>query len=277
MFKLDGGAMFGVVPRMMWEKLNPPDSRNLCTWTMRSILIEDNNRKILVDCGMGNKQSEKFFSYYEPHGEKNLLDELKLIQIEPESITDVLLTHLHFDHCGGAINKDDHGKYYYTFPNATYWSNERHWKWATQPNAREKASFLPENILPIKDLGQLKFIETPENPFGSFDKPTPFSSNVSIAFAVGHTDYMMLPQIKMQNETVIFGADLFPSPHHVGMPWIMAYDTRPLLTLQDKEAFFSFAEHHPTKIVFEHDKDYACGDLVKSEKGFVVSNLSKTL
>jgi glyoxylase-like metal-dependent hydrolase (beta-lactamase superfamily II) len=277
MFKLDGGAMFGVVPRSIWEKLNQPDNNNLCSWAMRSILIEDGNRKILVDCGMGNKQTEKFFSYYEPYGEKNIFNELNHLQIAPESITDVILTHLHFDHCGGAIAINEMGNFYYNFPNATFWSNEKHWQWAVQPNAREKASFLKENILPIKDLGQLKFVETPVNTYTSFENPVYFTENVQISFAVGHTDYMMLPQINTENGLFIFGADLFPSPHHVAMPWVMAYDTRPLQTLEDKTAFFKFAEKNEIKIIFEHDKDYTYGTIKQTDRGFKIDNLFQTI
>jgi glyoxylase-like metal-dependent hydrolase (beta-lactamase superfamily II) len=223
-FKLDGGAMFGVVPKSIWNKINPADENNMCSWALRCLLIEDGNRLILVDNGMGDKQDAKFFSYYHLHGDDTLDKSLAKYGFQRDDITDVFLTHLHFDHCGGSIIRDG-DKLVPAFKNATYWSNEAHWQWALNPNDREKASFLKENITPIKESGQLKFIHAAEGPQAKF------SEDISIRFVNGHTEAMMLPQIKYNGKIIVFMADLLPSQGHIPIPYIMAYDMQPLITL----------------------------------------------
>lgn len=260
-FKLDGGAMFGVVPRSIWEKLNPPDEKNLCTWAMRCLLVDEGERKILIDTGMGNKQSEKFFGHYQPHGDGDLLRSLKAHGYEPEEITDVLLTHLHFDHCGGAVSIKD-GIPVNTFPNALYWTTEAHWKWAIEPNAREKASFLKENILPLQESGKLRFVdETPGN-------RTRFSENISIHFANGHTRSMMIPMVAFKGKTICYMADLIPSAAHIALPYVMAYDMFPMTTLEEKSAFLNEAAENGYMLFFEHDPKTTACTVQKTEKGF---------
>ena len=256
-FKLDGGAMFGVVPKSMWNKINPADENNMCTWAMRCLLIEDGNRLILIDNGMGDKQDDKFFSHYYLHGTNGVVEALKLKGFSTDDITDVFLTHLHFDHCGGSIKREGN-RLVPTFKNATYWSNERHWKWATQPNDREKASFLKDNILPIKESGQLKFIETHAEDF-------PDAMVVRQAF--GHTDAMMLPQIIYKGKTILFMADLLPSAGHIPLPYVMAYDMFPLTTLNEKKSFLTEALQNEYILFFEHDPIIECGTLQQTEKG----------
>ncbi len=256
-FKLDGGAMFGVVPKSLWHKLNPADENNLCAWAMRCLLIEDENRLILIDTGIGNKQSEKFMSHYHLHGNDTLLSSLQRHGFTPNDITDVLLTHLHFDHVGGAVQRQG-DKLKLSFPNATYWSNQQHWQWATEPNAREKASFLPENILPIQESGQLKMI----------DENTPsFSDNILIRFAGGHTKNMMLPQIHYNGTTILYMADLLPSVAHIPLPYVMAYDMFPTITLQEKEFYLQEALSHNYILFFEHDPLVECCTLQQTDKG----------
>lgn len=257
-FKLDGGAMFGIVPKSMWQKLNPADENNMCTWAMRCLLVEHEERLILIDTGIGNKQNEKFFSHYYLHGDYSLDKSLKDAGFTRDDITDVFLTHLHFDHCGGAIVRED-DRLVPAFKNATYWSNEKHWKWATEPNDREKASFLKENILPIKDSGQLKFIETGES--------VEFMKDFSILFADGHTDKMMMPRLNYKGRTIVFVADLLPSVAHIPIPYVMAYDTRPLLTLIEKKSFLEEAQQRDYVLFFEHDPEIECCDLTLTEKG----------
>lgn len=257
-FKLDGGAMFGVVPKTMWQKLNTPDSNNLCTWAMRCLLIEDGKQLILIDCGMGDKQDTKFFSHYEPHGEATLESSIRKAGFSLEDITDVILSHLHFDHCGGAIRKDQNGKFYPTFKNATYWSNPNHWEWATKPNAREKASFLKENILPIQESGQLKFVES-----GS----TAVHPAINLKTVSGHTESMFIPHIKTGDKTFVYCADLLPSLAHIPVPYVMAYDTRPLITLDEKKKFLDEAVANGYYLFFEHDKAIECCSLKATEKG----------
>jgi glyoxylase-like metal-dependent hydrolase (beta-lactamase superfamily II) len=218
-FKLDGGAMFGVVPKAIWQKTNPADANNLCTWAMRCLLIEDGNKLTLVDTGIGNKQDEKFFSYYYLHGDDSLDKSLANLGFNSADITDVFLTHLHFDHAGGAVIRDGE-KLNPAFKNATYWSNKKHWQWAVEPNVREKASFLKENILPIYESGQLKFIDEQEN--------LEWQPNINISFAYGHTDSMMLPKISYKGRTIVYMADLLPSVGHLPLPYVMAYDMFPL-------------------------------------------------
>jgi glyoxylase-like metal-dependent hydrolase (beta-lactamase superfamily II) len=256
-FKLDGGAMFGVVPKSIWNKLNPPDSNNMCNWAMRCLLIEDGDQLILIDNGLGDKQDEKFFSYYFLNGDDSLSNSLHNAGFSERDVTDMFLTHLHFDHCGGGVRRAGE-KLELTFPNAHYWSNEDHWRWATQPNAREKASFLKENILPMQESGQLKFVDEKEvSPFPQMD----------IFLASGHTDRMMIPKIKYKDKTICFMADLLPSSHHVPLPYVMGYDTRPLLTMQEKEAFLMEAASNNYILFLEHDPVYECCTVKQTEKG----------
>ncbi len=262
-FKLDGGAMFGVVPKSIWQKLNMPDDNNMCSWAMRCLLIEDNNRLILIDNGMGDKQDEKFFSHYFLHGEDTLEKSLAKHRFNSDDITDVFLTHLHFDHCGGSIKKEN-DLFVPAFKNAKYWSNEKHWQWATEPNDREKASFLKENILPIKESGQLHFIEVNDG--------IKFTENIAIRFVNGHTESMMLPQISYKKETIIFMADLLPSVAHIPLPYVMAYDTRPLQTLAEKKSFLTEAQQNNYILFFEHDPAIECCTLGLTDKGIRSNN-----
>ncbi|WP_268124910.1 MBL fold metallo-hydrolase [Roseivirga pacifica] len=259
-FKLDGGAMFGVVPKVLWERTNPADANNLCTWAMRCMLIEDGNKLMLIDTGIGNKQDAKFFSHYYLHGDASLDGSLKQLGFDRSDITDVFLTHLHFDHCGGAVDyADDAGEQFELhFPNAKYWSNKDHWQWATQPNAREKASFLKENILPIEQSGQLDFVP--------LDGSSPFSQ-FEIITADGHTDKQMLPKIQYKGKTLVFMADLLPSVGHIPLPYVMGYDTRPLLTLQEKEAFLKEAADNEYVLFLEHDSQHECCTVKHTERG----------
>jgi len=261
-FKLDGGAMFGVVPKTLWEKTNPADANNMCDWSMRSMLIEDGNKLILIDAGIGDKQSEKFFSHYYMYGNDSLIGNLNALGFSPNDITDVFLTHLHFDHCGGAIqwNKERTG-FEPAFKNASYWSTENHWKWATEPNPREKASFLSENILPIQESGQLKFIERT----GDFTKNV--FENFDVLFVDGHTESMMIPHINYQGKTIVFMADLLPSVGHIPLPFVMGYDTRPLITLSEKETFLNTAVKNEFVLFLEHDSVNECCTLQMTEKG----------
>ncbi len=264
-FKLDGGAMFGVVPKSMWNKLNPADENNLCTWAMRCLLIEDGNRLILIDNGIGNKQSEKFFSHYYLQGD-TLNTSLAKKGFHPNDITDVILTHLHFDHCGGSVNREG-DKLVPAFKNATYWSNEKHWEWAVHPNDREKASFLKENILPIQEWGQQKFIEVPSGESNDKLPSAPFSENISVRFVSGHTDNMMLPQIRYKDKTIVYVADLLPSEAHIPMPYVMAYDMFPLTTMQEKKSFLKEALEGDYILFFEHDPKIECCTVQMTEKG----------
>lgn len=260
-FKLDGGAMFGVVPKSLWNKENPADENNLCTWAMRCMLICENGRNILIDTGMGNKQPEKFFGHYHPHGDDTLLNSISKRGLTPTDITDVILTHLHFDHCGGAVSKNG-DELTLTFPNATYWSSEKHWQHAIHPNARERASFLKENILPIEKSGKLKFIKEEEY------KKTAFSSNIEIQFVHGHTNSMMIPFIHFNGKTIAYMADLIPSTAHIPLPYIMGYDLYPMTTLIEKESFLEEAVKNDTILFFEHDPINECCTVQKTEKGF---------
>jgi glyoxylase-like metal-dependent hydrolase (beta-lactamase superfamily II) len=260
-FKLDGGAMFGVVPKVIWNKLNPADENNLCTWAMRCMLIVDGERKILIDTGMGSKQSEKFFSYYYPHGEGELIKSIQQFGFQPEEITDVILTHLHFDHCGGAV-KLENDKLVPTFPNAYYWSTPKHWEWAMNPNSREKASFLKENFVPLQEHNRLKFIE--ENEKGI----TTFSTNIDILFTHGHTQSMMLPLIKYKGRIICYMADLIPSSSHIPLPYVMGYDMFPMTTLIEKEQFLKKACQENYILFFEHDPIGECCTIEMTERGF---------
>ena len=254
-FKLDGGAMFGVVPKALWQKTNPADENNMCTWAMRCLLVEDGNKLILIDNGIGKKQDEKFFSHYYLHGDDSLEGSLEKAGFSSDDITDMFLSHLHFDHCGGGVNGSE-GRYELVFKNATYWSNADHWKWATQPNPREKASFLKENILPMQESGQLKFVEG-ASPFSQFE----------ILFVSGHTDKMMIPMINYKNRVVCFVADLIPSAGHLPLPYVMGYDTRPLITLEEKARFLNEAAENEYVLFFEHDPVNECCTVRKTEKG----------
>jgi glyoxylase-like metal-dependent hydrolase (beta-lactamase superfamily II) len=263
-FKLDGGAMFGVVPKSIWQKTNPADENNLCTWAMRCLLIEDKGRLILVDTGIGNKQDEKFLSHYYLHGDASMDSSLAKLGFHRDDITDVFLTHLHFDHVGGAImRKGD--KLVPAFKNATYWSNEKHWDWAVNPNDREKASFLKENILPIQESGRLKFIESCDG--------VSFTEGISIRFVSGHTEAMMLPLINYKGRQVLYMADLLPSVGHIPLPYVMAYDMFPLQTLTEKKLFLNEAMDKNYILYLEHDPLYECCTLQQTEKGI---RLNKT-
>lgn len=257
-FKLDGGAMFGVVPKSIWQKSNPADSNNLCSWAMRCLLIEDGNRLILIDNGIGNKQDEKFMGHYFLHGEDTLDKSLAAKGFNRDDITDVFLTHLHFDHCGGSIERVG-DKLVPAFKNAFYWSNAQHWEWAINPNDREKASFLKENILPIQESGQLRFIANVDG--GQFQE------DIKIRFAFGHTDAMMLPQINYKDKTIVYMADLLPSVGHIPLPYIMAYDMFPLQTLKEKKAFLAEAATNNYILYLEHDPINECCTLQHTEKG----------
>lgn len=265
-FKLDGGAMFGVVPKTMWNKLNPADENNLCTWAMRCLLVQEGNRLILIDTGIGDKQDAKFFSHYHLHGESNLDSSLAQHGFHRDDITDVFLTHLHFDHCGGAIIRQG-DQLLPAFKNATYWSHADHWNWAVHPNDREKASFLIDNILPIQESGQLKFIEGETAPIdGRLGKLT-FTDNFSVRLVNGHTNSMMLPQINYKGRTIVYMADLLPSAAHLPIPYVMAYDMFPLTTLQEKKSFLAEAAENNYLLYFEHDPQIELAELVQTEKG----------
>lgn len=261
-FKLDGGAMFGVVPKTLWQKTNPADENNMCTWALRCLLVEDGNRLLLIDTGIGDKQSEKFFSHYYLHGEASMMSSLEALGFHPNDITDVVLTHLHFDHCGGAIAWDtSKNGYRPVFPNAIYWSNAQHWAWATSPNPREKASFLSENILPIQESGQLKFVER----LGDYSKE--LFPSIDMFFVDGHTESMMIPHIQYKGKTIVFMADLLPSVGHIPLPYVMGYDTRPLQTLVEKEKFLKEAVDKEYVLFMEHDSMHQCCTLKETEKG----------
>ncbi|MES2826620.1 MAG: MBL fold metallo-hydrolase [Bacteroidota bacterium] len=263
MFKLDGGAMFGVVPKSIWQKTNPADENNLCSWAMRSLLIEDGNKLILVDNGIGDKQDDNFLKHYYLHGDDTLDKSLNAKGFTRADITDVFLTHLHFDHCGGSIVREG-DKLRPAFKNAFYWSNKQHWDWAFEPNAREKASFLKENILPIRESGQLRFIET-EN-----TNPA-FNDNIDVRIAYGHTDAMMLPQIKYKDRTIVFMADLLPAVGHIPLPYVMSYDMFPLKTLDEKESFLNEAVKNNYILYLQHDPVNECCTVKNTEKGVRLS------
>ncbi|GAA4892047.1 MBL fold metallo-hydrolase [Flaviramulus aquimarinus] len=270
--KLDGGAMFGVVPKLLWQRTNPADANNMIDIATRCLLIEDGNRLILIDNGMGNKQSEKFFGYYHPWGDFSLDTSLKTYGFHRDDITDVFMTHLHFDHCGGSIqwNKDKTG-YEPAFKNAHFWSNKDHWLWATQPNRRERASFLKENILPMEESGQLKFTAIPKD-----DTLINSELGFDIFFANGHTDKQMIPLIHYKGKTIAFMADLLPTVGHLPLPFVMGYDTRPLLTLDEKETFLNRAAEHNIYLFLEHDAHNEIITVQKTEKGVRLKNTYTT-
>ena len=265
-FKLDGGAMFGVVPKTIWNKTNPADENNLCTWAMRCLLVEDGDRLILVDTGIGNKQDPKFFSHYYLHGDASLNSSLAKHGFSTDGITDVFLTHLHFDHVGGAVKREGE-KLLPAFKNATYWSNKQHWEWAVNPNDREKASFLKENILPIQESGQLKFIDTKDG--------VQFTNDFNVRFVSGHTDSMMLPLIGYKGKKILYMADLLPSIGHLPLPYVMAYDMFPLKTLNEKKIFLNEALEKEYILYFEHDPVNECCTLQQTEKGIRVKDTFK--
>ncbi len=262
-FKLDGGAMFGVVPKVIWQKTNPADTNNLINMSLRCMLIEDGDRLILIDNGTGDKQSEKFFSYYYPFGDHSLDSSLKELGFHRDDITDVFLTHLHFDHCGGSIqwNADRTG-YEPAFKNAVYWSNENHWKWATEPNPREKASFLKENILPIEESGQLRHLPIPEK-----DMLTNTELGFDVLFVDGHTEKQMIPHIRHQGKTLVFMADLLPTVGHIPLAYVMGYDVRPLITLDEKAKFLERAADEGFYLFLEHDYENQICTVKHTEKG----------
>lgn len=260
-FKLDGGAMHGVVPKSMWKNVNPPDENNMCSWAMRCLLVEIDNRLILIDNGMGDKQSDKFFGYYYLHGDDSLEKSLHAAGVDFGDITDVFLTHLHFDHCGGSIKRTSDGTLESAFPNAQYWSNKDHWDWASVPNAREKASFLKENFEPIQQSGQLNFVDFKDG----------WAQDIFPGFSAlrvdGHTDAMMIPHLEYKDKTMVYMADLLPSVGHIPLAWVMGYDTRPLLTLQEKGAFLKAAADKEHVLFFEHDARNECCTLVNTDRG----------
>ena len=270
-FKLDGGAMFGVVPKTIWNKTNPADANNLIDIAARCLLIEDGNRLILIDTGMGNKQSEKFFGYYSLWGSHSLDASLAKHGFHREDITDVFMTHLHFDHCGGSIqwNKERTG-YEPAFKNAKYWTNENHWQWATQPNAREKASFLSENILPMQESGQLHFIQRPEGDFGASTE-----MGFDIFYADGHTEKQMLPHISYNGKIIVFCADLLATAGHIPLPYVMGYDTRPLLTMPEKNKVLTAAADHNHFLFLEHDAHNEIITVQHTEKGVRLKDVFK--
>jgi glyoxylase-like metal-dependent hydrolase (beta-lactamase superfamily II) len=262
--KLDGGAMFGVVPRSMWSKMNPPDEQNLCTWSMRTLLVQTGDRNILIDTGIGNKQDDKFRTHFQPEGTEGLFESLKREGLERNDITDVFLTHLHFDHCGGALWKNkDSGLVELAFPKATYWSNERHLKWAMQPNDREKASFLKENFVPLIEQNRLRFIPVRQQ--------TEFLPGFRVRFYYGHTEAMMAPLIRTESGVeLLYCADAMPSRWHIGMPYVMAYDVRPLQTLKEKNQILNDAVRRKQVLFFEHDPGVDCGTVRREPSGRIV-------
>ena len=270
-FKLDGGAMFGVVPKTIWNKTNPADENNLIDIAARCLLIEDGNRLTLIDTGMGNKQSEKFFGYYYLWGDHSLDKSLKNAGFHRDDITDVFMTHLHFDHCGGSVNwnKDKTG-YEVAFKNAKFWTNDNHWEWATKPNAREKASFLHENIIPMQESGQLNFIDRPNSGFG-------FSSELGfdIFYADGHTEKQMLPHINYNGKTIVFCADMLPTAGHIPIPYVTGYDTRPLMSMDEKQIFLNNAANNNYYLWLEHDAHNQIITVQHTEKGIRLKEVFK--
>ena len=262
-FKLDGGAMFGVVPKTLWNHTNPADSMNRIDLAARSLLIENGNRLILIDAGMGNKQEDRFFRHFGLYGNDSLDESIKKAGFARTDITDVFLTHLHFDHCGGAVRwNENKTAYELSFPNARYWSNKQHWEWAVNPNEREKASFLSENLMPIQESGRLCFIETPK---------TSFASDCGLGFGVlfvnGHTEKQMIPHISYRGKTLVFMADLLPTAGHLPLPYIMGYDVRPLQTLEEKKRFLSRAADENFVLFMQHDANNPLITVQHTDKG----------
>ena len=261
-FKLDGGAMFGVVPKSLWQKTNPSDSENLIDLTARCMLIESGSRLILVDAGMGDKQSEKFFSYYKPWGDDSLVKSINTAGFSIDEITDVFLTHLHFDHCGGSTVLNSNNVSVPLFKNAQYWSNKNHWDWATNPNSREKASFLKENLIPIEESGQLCFLDIKSPGFNHYDE-----LGLDVLFVDGHTEKQMIPKVSYNGKEVVFMADLLPTAGHIPLPYIMGYDVRPLTTLEEKRSFLTLAVEEEYCLFMEHDALNQIITLKNTEKG----------
>lgn len=261
-FKLDGGAMFGVVPKALWQRTNPADANNLCTWANRLLLIEEGERLTLVDTALGDKQDAKFFGHYHLHGDDTLDKSLAKHGFHRDDITDVILTHLHFDHCGGAIRREG-DLLVPAFKNARFWSNRKHWEWATNPNPREKASFLKENILPLQESGQLHFLEEGEM----------YSESIAIRYAHGHTEAMMLPQLSYKGKTILYMADLLPSVGHIPLPYVMGYDVRPLITLDERQAYWEEIVDKEYILMLEHDPVHECCTLQRTEKGIRVKDV----
>ncbi|MGV3762856.1 MBL fold metallo-hydrolase [Parapedobacter sp.] len=259
LFKLDGGAMFGVVPKSIWQRTNPADDRNMCTWAARLLLIKEGKRLTLVDTGLGNKQNEKFFSHYYRHGDGTLDGSLAKHGFHRDDITDVFLTHLHFDHVGGAIMHEA-GRLVPAFKNATYWSNKQHWDWALFPNHREKPSFLQENIIPIYESGQLRYIDVEDG--------IRFSDNITVRFAYGHTDAMMLPQINCNGRTLLYMADLLPSAGHIPLPYVMSYDVQPLITMEERKNYWQESIDNDYALFLEHDPVNECCTIQLTDKGY---------
>ena len=260
-FMLDGGAMFGVVPKALWERTNPSDAKNRIKMAARSLLIEDRDRLILIDTGMGNKQSDKFYGHYALWGDHTLDGSLQKAGFHKDDITDVFLTHLHFDHCGGAIHYNAHGTLEPAFKNARFWSHQNHWGWAIKPNPREKASFLSENILPIHESGQLELLT------GTGQQLQKTALGFDILFMDGHTEKQMLPMIRYQGKTIVFAADLIPTVGHLPIPYVMGYDTRPLLTLEEKASFLDRAVKEDFLLFLEHDAENELISLEQTAKG----------
>lgn len=258
-FKLDGGAMFGVVPKTLWQRMNPPDENNLCTWAMRCLYIETGERKILVDTGIGRKQDPKFFSFFEPHNGVEAIEATQKSGVVPDEITDVFLTHLHFDHAGGAVVKTATGDLLPAFPNATYWTCKSHFDWAYTPNEREKASFLKENFVPLRDQGVLSFIEEVQN--------QEWLPGITVKFVYGHTEAMMIPVIETPAGQLVFCADLLPSSFHLHMPYVMAYDVRPLVTLEEKSVFLDEVINEDYTLFLEHDPQTECIKIGRDDRG----------
>lgn len=262
-FKLDGGAMFGVVPRRLWERYHQPDAHNMCVWSMRCLLVIHGNRKILFDTGIGDKQGPRFRSHFEPHGEATLLGSLAQLGVQPADITDVFLTHLHFDHVGGAVRKNDADQLVPTFPNATYWTNQRHYDWAFTPNSREAASFLQENFVPLMEAGVLQMIDHQH-------QDQEWLPGIELRMLYGHTEAMMMPIFRKGKRKIYYAADLLPSSFHLSMPFVMAYDVRPLDTLAEKARLLDELVDNPDALlVFEHDPHTPAATLVRNEKGRV--------
>jgi glyoxylase-like metal-dependent hydrolase (beta-lactamase superfamily II) len=260
-FKLDGGAMFGIVPKSIWNRLNPADEHNLCTWSMRCLLVEHSDRLILVDTGMGDKQDARFRSYFHPHGDDELFSSLRSKGFEPGHITDVFITHLHFDHAGGAVRYDESGKLVPAFPNAKYWTTKKHYDWALNSNIREKASFLHENFVPLKDAGVLEFLDTDNGEYEWMDR-------IRFRYYFGHTEAMMLPEFTMDNgKKLIYMADLLPSVGHLRLPYVMAYDIRPMTTLEERIYFYDYASSEGSYLFLEHDPVHEVLSITKDEKG----------
>ena len=272
-FKLDGGAMFGVVPKQLWSRTNPADSQNLCTWAMRSLLVEHGDRLVLIDCGIGDKQSEKFFSHYHLHGEHSLDSSLRAAGFSRDDVTDVFLTHLHFDHVGGGVIRRADGTLVPTFPNATYWSNDAHWAWAMEPNAREKASFLAENMMPLQESGQLRMVQRD----GRVSQNVMGIEGWDVFFADGHTESQMIPLLRTpEGRTMAFMADLLPSTGHIPLAYVMGYDTRPLLTLEEKKLFLDTAADEEWVLFLEHDAVHAACTVQHTEKGVRLAEAAPT-